>query len=211
MNTPLSRNARDLLERARHDAPSTLQRELMWDRVATDVGAAAKGAAATKTMTGVKLLAVGGAIGAVSTALGVVVAVAVVDGPTREAPHPRAPHAYVPNARAPGATLAAASPRVRAEERGPRSSGSRRGEAAEGSEFATEVRLVTDARAALVRGDAEHALSLVRTTHTLRSRSLEPEELGIEARALRALARTDEAAQAELLLRAKYPEHALAR
>jgi hypothetical protein len=51
----------------------------------------------------------------------------------------------------------------------------------------------------------------VQATHKLRSRSLEPEELGLEARALRALGRADDAAAAELVLRRRYPDHALAR
>jgi hypothetical protein len=74
-----------------------------------------------------------------------------------------------------------------------------------------EARLVTAARTALVAGDAARALSLVQATRKLGARSLEPEELGLEARALRALGRADEAAAAELVLRRRYPDHALAR
>jgi hypothetical protein len=45
----------------------------------------------------------------------------------------------------------------------------------------------------------------------LATRALEPEELGLEARALRALGRADEAAAAELRLKNRFPDHALAR
>ena len=78
-------------------------------------------------------------------------------------------------------------------------------------DLAEEARLLTAARSALVAGDAARALSLVQATRKLGSRSLEPEELGLEARALRALGRADEAAAAELVLRRRYPDHALAR
>ena len=70
---------------------------------------------------------------------------------------------------------------------------------------------MTAARAALMAGDAARALSLVQTTRKLGARSLEPEELGLEARALRALGRADDAAATELVLRRRYPDHALAR
>ena len=82
--------------------------------------------------------------------------------------------------------------------------------ASSGGDLGEEARLVTAARTALVAGDAARALSLVQATRKLGTRSLEPEELGLEARALRALGRADEAAVAELFLRRRYPEHALA-
>ena len=83
--------------------------------------------------------------------------------------------------------------------------------ATSGGDLGEEARLVTAARRALVSGDAALALSLVQATRKLGTRSLEPEELGLEARALRALGRADEAAVAELVLRRRYPDHALAR
>lgn len=88
---------------------------------------------------------------------------------------------------------------------------SARGGSGAAGDLGEEARLVTAARNALVAGDAARALSLVQATRKLGSRSLEPEELGLEARALRALGRADEAAVAELVLRRRYPDHALAR
>jgi hypothetical protein len=70
---------------------------------------------------------------------------------------------------------------------------------------------VTAARAALMAGDPARALALVQTTRKWGTRSLEPEELSLEARALRALGRADDAAVTELVLRRRYPDHALAR
>ena len=79
------------------------------------------------------------------------------------------------------------------------------------SALATEARLVTEARTALVRGEPERALALARSTHRLAARALEPEELALEARALRALGRTDEALATELTLRRRFPSHTLSR
>ena len=81
----------------------------------------------------------------------------------------------------------------------------------EASALAEEARLVTEARRALLEGTPERALALVRSCARLPVRALEPEELGLEARALRALGRTDDAVAAELRLRQRFPGHALAR
>ncbi len=78
-------------------------------------------------------------------------------------------------------------------------------------DLAEEARLVTAARTALMAGDPARALTLVQNTRKLGTRFLEPEELGLEARALRALGRADDAAVTELLLRRRYPDHALAK
>jgi hypothetical protein len=78
-------------------------------------------------------------------------------------------------------------------------------------DLALEARMLTDARAALMAGDAARALTIVRATRKLGTRALEPEELVLEARALSALGRVDEAAADELLLRRRYPDSALAR
>jgi hypothetical protein len=77
--------------------------------------------------------------------------------------------------------------------------------------LAQEASLVAEARAALVRGDPRLALQAIQAARTLPSRQLVPEELTIEAQALRALGREDDANQADAVLRARYPESALAR
>lgn len=74
-----------------------------------------------------------------------------------------------------------------------------------------EVALVAEARGELLRGDATRALATIRVARSLKVRQLEPEELALEVRALRALGRTDEADRIDAKLRAEFPEHALAR
>ncbi len=74
-----------------------------------------------------------------------------------------------------------------------------------------ESRLVAEARGALVRGDARASLAAVRAAQAIDSHALAPEELSLEARALRALGNEDGAAAAEAKLRTRYPDHALAR
>jgi hypothetical protein len=74
-----------------------------------------------------------------------------------------------------------------------------------------ESLLVAEARGALVRGNASAALSAVRAARAQTSHALVPEELSLEAKALRALGRTTEALDVEAVLRADYPDHALAR
>jgi len=220
---------------------------------ATSAAAAAPAAFAF----GSKLIALGLALGALTTAVGVIVAVTVgsAEGPV-EAQHPaavaaRTANVVAPAAASPGAKLAqpvarkrdtssatsdtdvdldtddenaAESAKVKADAKAKAdaraaaaakangtSAASTRGGSGAAGDLGEEARLVTAARNALVAGDAARALSLVQATRKLGSRSLEPEELGLEARALRALGRADEAAVAELVLRRRYPDHALAR
>jgi hypothetical protein len=77
--------------------------------------------------------------------------------------------------------------------------------------FARESLLVAEARGALVRDDADGALKAVRAARATGARQLEPEELAIEAQALRHLGAFAEAARVEAQLRARFPEHALSR
>jgi hypothetical protein len=74
-----------------------------------------------------------------------------------------------------------------------------------------EAALVAEARGSLMRGDAIGALRTIRAAGALSPRALEPEELSIESRALRVLGRDAEAAQVDVELRSRYPEHALSR
>lgn len=71
-----------------------------------------------------------------------------------------------------------------------------------------EASLVGEARSALIRGEPEAALTAVRAARR-EGKNLEPEELSIEARTLRALGREGEAAQLDATLRTRYPSHAL--
>jgi hypothetical protein len=220
--------SRELFDAARQDAPGADLHEAMWNRVADATGAAgAAGAPAATTKTvalgGAKLVALGGVIGAISTALGVVVALAVVSsspmgsagtgpgGGRGPAGIARAAHGV-----APGARLASPALRKGDTKDAPVPSAlapveKRLTDDPEVSDLAQEARLVTSARAALVAGDPARALVLVQATRRLSTRALEPEELGLEARALSALGRVDEAAATDLVLRRRYPDSALAR
>jgi hypothetical protein len=74
-----------------------------------------------------------------------------------------------------------------------------------------EASFLSEARAALLRGDAKSALRKLRAARSLPVRQLVPEELSVEAQTLRALDRASEAVEAERTLRTKYPESALAK
>jgi len=225
----------------------------------TSAGGAATSAAAAAApaafAVGSKLLALGVALGAVSSVVGVIVAVSMgatessVEAPRADA---RTANVVVHATSSPGAKLAqpiarrrdtsvtpeeielesddeaTASAKAKAEatastkakadtkaKASAKANGSTGASAnvapSAAGDLGEEARLVTAARSALVAGDAAGALSLVQATRKLGTRSLEPEELGLEARALRALGRADDAAAAELVLRRRYPDHALAR
>jgi hypothetical protein len=77
--------------------------------------------------------------------------------------------------------------------------------------LAREAALVAEARGALVRGDAESALRAVRAARVLPSHQLGPEELAVEAQALRALGRDEDAKEADSALRRQFPESVFAR
>lgn len=68
-----------------------------------------------------------------------------------------------------------------------------------------EVALVAEARRELLTGDAAAALKSVRAARSLEARQLEPEEMSLEARALRQLGRDAEAERVEAQLRTMYP------
>lgn len=222
-----------LFAAAREDEPNEETRERLFRDItlAAGVGAAAAVAptaslgAAAKAATasiGTKLVVVAGLIGIGVTTLGVALSsmTDARDG-ARGSSSTSAPRAAHVPAAAHGARLFPAS-RQRdpamddrgavaddAAARSPRATAS--AIALPASALAEEARLVTAARAALLAGDPSRALALVYATHKLSPRAMEPEELVLEARALRALGRTDEAAATDLRLRSRHPDHALAR
>ena len=219
MSSPLMQ---DLFAAAREDGPSDVVRDEVWGRVVAATAAPAGAAVAAKaiaTPAGGKLLAVGAVIGATSAAVAALALNAIdPEVPTTTSPPRRTPAVVVSGPTA-GARLAEAAPRPRTSAHDPVAVVTTAPSVArvvaaehdEASALAEEARLVTEARAALVRGDADRALLLARGTHRLSARALEPEELALEARALRALNRTDEALATELTLRRRFPNHALSR
>ncbi len=74
-----------------------------------------------------------------------------------------------------------------------------------------EAALIAEARGALVRGDTDKALAMLQAASRLGSRELEPEELALRVRALRAAGDDRAASEVEQTLRTRYPDHALAR
>ncbi len=77
--------------------------------------------------------------------------------------------------------------------------------------LAREAQLVSEARGALGRSDPARALQAIRAARALPSHQLAPEELAVEAQALRALGRAGDANDVDEKLRSKFPESALAR
>lgn len=72
-----------------------------------------------------------------------------------------------------------------------------------------ESSLVAEAHGDELKGDFAGALKAVRAARSLERRQFEPNEMAIEARALRGLGRDDEAAKIESKLRAMYPNQLL--
>ncbi len=77
--------------------------------------------------------------------------------------------------------------------------------------LAREASLLAGARSAIGRGDAASALQMVRGLRAEPARQLIPEELAVEAQALRALGQNDDANQLDTALRTRFPDSALGR
>jgi len=74
-----------------------------------------------------------------------------------------------------------------------------------------EASLVAQAHAALLGGNPHAALRAIRAARLLPSHVLEPEELSVEAQALRGLGHDDQARGVDSTLKREFPESALAR
>jgi hypothetical protein len=234
----LSALTKAMLEAAKADAPSAAAKAKILAGVAGTVGGAAGlgaggAAAAAAAGTGAaKLLAIGALLGGTVTVGLTVTMLRVGNAPLRPGPAPAAaasiaanvapatststststptptptstptstptptaiPVSTLPLARTP---VAAFQPRPKPQQ--------------QIDALTREAQLVSEARGALTRGDAGRALAAIRAARALPSHQLGPEELAVEAQALRALGRTGEADQADEALRARYPESALAR
>jgi hypothetical protein len=126
-------------------------------------------------------------------------------GPSSLNPAPVAMAAVVPPSRV--ATLeAGAGKRVALAERA-----NFAGASAQDDTLAREASLLAEARKALVRQDALSALQIVRGLRVLPVRQLVPEELAVEAQALRGLGLDDAANAVEASLRSRYPDSVLGR
>ncbi len=81
----------------------------------------------------------------------------------------------------------------------------------ESDTLALEASALAEARGALARRDALSALQIVRGLRALPGRQLVPEELAVEAQALRGLGLDDDANAVETHLRARFPDSVLGR
>jgi hypothetical protein len=221
---------RAMLEIAKNDGPSAAARAKVWGGVASTVGcaAAASGtisatAATTGGVSAAKMLALGTLLGA-SLSVGLAVTVLYIGQARRggeEAPVARAAAADVrpggaraePQVAAAATITATTTPSVAATANaGKRAAGSPPARAPRPFDaLAREASLVTSARSSLANADPRAALRAIHEARGLSSRQLEPEELAVEAQALRALGRQDEANETDLALKAQFPESALAR
>jgi hypothetical protein len=77
--------------------------------------------------------------------------------------------------------------------------------------LAREASLLASARSALSRSDALSALQMVRRLRALPAGQLMPEELAVEAQALRALGLASDADQVDTTLRTRFPDSVLGR
>jgi hypothetical protein len=77
--------------------------------------------------------------------------------------------------------------------------------------LAREASALAEARGALARRDALSALQIVRSLRALPGCQLVPEELAVEAQALRGLGLDDDANAVETRLRARFPDSVLGR
>jgi hypothetical protein len=214
----LSPTTKALLRAAREDAPSAGARARIWNGVALGaVGGAAVGSAAGgKALAGAgtaKALFVTGALLGSAITVGVAAMVLHVGAPKL---HPEP--AVVVRADDQAAVVAPAAhpaePAAAVDEDAPTTPSSAkhaaRAKTVEDT-LAREAELVAEARGAIVRGQPRAALGALRAAQALPGHTLEPEELSLEVRALRAVGDLDGANAVDAKLRAKYPDHALAR
>jgi hypothetical protein len=85
------------------------------------------------------------------------------------------------------------------------------GPATDSDTLAREASSLAEARGALARHDAVLALQIVRGLRALPGRQLVPEELAVEAQALRGLGLDDDASAVEARLRVRFPDSVLGR
>jgi hypothetical protein len=85
------------------------------------------------------------------------------------------------------------------------------GPASQDDALAREASLLAEARNALAKRDALSALQIIRGLRSMPTRQLIPEELAVEAQALRSLGLEDDANAVDTALRARFPDSVLGR
>jgi hypothetical protein len=235
----LSSTTRAMIEAARADGPSAAARAKVWTQVSGAVGAAGTGAAAASAAAGgvsaAKLLIAGALLGG-SLTVGLAAtmlrvghvptepsspSIAIAGAGRTAAATPGRAEPTEPTCPRPGAnaaavalptpTLAPTSTPARTTILAPTPVAARPPKEPAVDPLEREAQLVSEARGALGRGDARRALQAVRAARALPSHQLAPEELAVEAQALRAQGRTGDAKEVDETLRTQFPESALAR
>jgi hypothetical protein len=230
MSTTTSDRARELFAAAKVDGPSDGARDAMWAGIQTaTVGGASlvavKGAgiASSKLALGIALgatltvgvaatvLAIGRSTSAPHTGHVAAVAPRALEHPSmvgEAAPQPTVITGHVAAQQSVATTTATPAPVELDSTATPvRASPTA---LSEHDRLAREARMVSEARGALHRGEPETALKIVRAARTQRGARLVPEELTVEAQALRAMGDEPGAQRAEAELAGKFPEQSLA-
>ncbi len=227
MSNSTTDRTRDLFDAAKLDGPSEGAREAMWAGIQTATVGGASLAAVKGAGLASSKLALGIALGATIT-VGVAATVLAL-GRTTSAPRtdraamvlaPRTlerPNTSTNDEAVPQPVVITghvAEPSVVAKtapasvELDPTATPVRSGTTtlSEHDRLAREARMVNEARGALHRGEPETALKIVRAARNQRGARLVPEELTVEAQALRAMGDEPGAHRAEAELAGKFPE-----
>jgi hypothetical protein len=232
MSNTTSDHARELFAAAKGDGPSESAREAMWAGIQTTTVGASSLAAMKGAGIASSKLALGIALGATLT-VGIA---ATVFALTRTTNSPRASErvtataprtlerpttkddavpppivitGHVAVAQNPPTVIAPATP-VAVELDSTTAARTSTTTLSEHDRLAREARMVSEARGALHRGEPETALKIVRAARNQQGARLVPEELTVEAMALRAMGDEAGAQRAEADLAGKFPEQALA-
>jgi nitrate reductase cytochrome c-type subunit len=226
---------RDLFEAAKLDGPSETTRDAMWATIqGATVGGVGSVAALKATGVASSKLALGIALGATLT-VGIAATVVALTRPpavmmsprTSERIGPRTLEHVTRNVEAPPPVIVTGhavvqqapqmsvdldqTPSAHANANNNTSQATRTGTTtlSEHDRLAREARMVSEARGALHRGEPETALRIVRAARSQTGARLVPEELTVEAQALRAMGDEDGAKRAEADLAGKFPEQAI--
>ena len=217
---------RDLFEAAKLDGPSEGARDAMWASIqGATVGGVGSVAAMKATGLASSKLALGIALGATLT-VGIAATVVALTRPaTMMAPRasdriaPRSLEHVTQNVEAPppvmvtGHAVVQQAPQmsVDLDQKPVAQTTTRTGTTtmSEHDRLAREARMVSEARGALHRGEPETALRIVRAARTQAGARLVPEELTVEAQALRAMGDEVGAQKIDAELAGKFPEQAI--
>lgn len=228
MSNSTTDRTRDLFDAAKLDGPSEGAREAMWAGIQTATAGASSLALLKGTSIGTSKLALGIALGAsltVGIAATVIAMTRTTSAPrsservtavaprTLERPVPTKDEEVAPpivitgHLAQPQAQQTTAPAAVELDQSVPTRTGTTT--LSEHDRLAREARMVSEARGALHRGEPETAVRIVRAARNQRGARLVPEELTVEAQALRAMGDEAGAEKAEAELAGKFPEQAI--